>query len=49
MEKKRIFNKKITKFSQILGILNNNFVPTLVQKFSRMKVCNALAFPILLL
>jgi hypothetical protein len=34
--------------SQILGILNNNFNPTLVQKFSKIKVYNALALPILL-
>jgi hypothetical protein len=30
--------KKLAKCSQILGILNNTFKPTLVQKFSRIKV-----------
>ena len=40
--------QKITKFSQILGILNNNFKQTLVQKFSRTKVYNELDLPILL-
>jgi hypothetical protein len=34
------------KFSQILGILNDIFKPTLVQKFSRIKVCNELALHI---
>jgi hypothetical protein len=33
--------QKVTKFSQILGILNNIFKPTLVQKISRIKLCNA--------
>ena len=33
----------VTKFSQILGILNNNFQPTLFQKYSRIEVYNALA------
>jgi len=37
--------QKVDKFSQILGILNNTFKPTLVQKFSRTKVYNALALP----
>jgi len=34
--------------AQILGILNNTFKPTLVQKLSRKKVYNALALSILL-
>ena len=38
----------LTKFSQILGIPNNAFKPNLFQKFSRIKVYNALAAPILL-
>jgi len=33
---------------KILGIPNNTFKPTLVQKFSRIKVYNALFLPILL-
>ena len=41
-------NKKLEKFTQILGILNNNFRPSMFQKFSIIKVCNALAVPILL-
>ena len=40
--------KELANFSQILGILNNIFKQTLVQKFSRIKVYNALAFHILL-
>ena len=36
---------KLAKFSEILGILNNIFKRSSVQKFSRMKVCNALAVP----
>jgi len=40
--------KRIAKFSQKLGNLNNTFKPTLVQKCSRIKVYNALAVPILL-
>ena len=35
----------LAKFAQILGILNNNFKPTLVQKFSRIRVYNALDLP----
>jgi hypothetical protein len=38
----------LTKFAQILEILNSIFKPTLDQKFSRIKVYNALALPILL-
>jgi hypothetical protein len=37
-----------TKVAHILGILNNTFKPTLVQKSSRIKVYNALTLPILL-
>jgi uncharacterized protein YhhL (DUF1145 family) len=40
--------QKLVNFSQILGTLNNIFKPTLVQKFSRIKIYNALAFHILL-
>jgi len=43
---KSIF-KKPTKFAQILGNLNNNFKPTLVQKFSKIKVYNTLVLLIL--
>jgi hypothetical protein len=35
--------QKPTKVAQILGIINNTFKPTLVQKFSRGKLYNALA------
>ena len=38
----------VAKFAQILGILNNNFKQTLVRKFSRIKMYNALDIPILL-
>jgi hypothetical protein len=34
---------KLAKCSQILGILNNTFKPTLVQQYSQIKVYNALA------
>ena len=37
-ENKKDFQQKVTKFSEILGILNNTFKPNLVQKFSRIKV-----------
>jgi hypothetical protein len=40
--------QKGTKFAQILGILNNTFRPSSVQKSSRIKVYNALALSILL-
>jgi hypothetical protein len=38
----------LTKFAQILGIINSTFNPTLDQKFSRIKVYKALVLPILL-
>jgi hypothetical protein len=47
MKMKMMF-KKVAKFVQMLGILNNTFKPTLVKKFSKMKIYNALALPILL-
>jgi hypothetical protein len=40
--------QKLAKFAQTLGILNDTFKPSLVQKFSSIKVYNALALPILL-
>jgi hypothetical protein len=40
--------QKVAKFAQVLGILNNIFKPTLVHKYSRTEVCNALAVRILL-
>jgi hypothetical protein len=40
--------QKIATFSYILGILNNSFEPTLLQTFSKIKVYNALAVPIVL-
>jgi hypothetical protein len=42
------FRQKVAKFSQILGILNSSFKPTLVQKSARIKAYTALALPILL-
>jgi hypothetical protein len=41
-------DKLLTKFAQILGILYSTFKPNLVQKFSRIKVYNVPAPPILL-
>jgi hypothetical protein len=35
---KRILNNKLPKFAQILGILNNTFKPTVIAKFSRIKI-----------
>jgi hypothetical protein len=40
--------QKLAKFAQILGIPNNTLQRTLVQKFSGIKVNNALVLPILL-
>jgi phage major head subunit gpT-like protein len=45
-ENDKAIQQKLAKFPQILGILN--IQPTLVQKFSRIKVYNAIAIPILL-
>jgi len=39
--------QKLAKFAQILGILQNTFKPTLVQKFSVIQVHNALSLPTL--
>jgi hypothetical protein len=39
------FQQKVAKLVQILGILNNTFKPTVVQKSSRITVYNALALP----
>jgi hypothetical protein len=39
---------KLATFSQTLGIINNIFKSTLVQKFSRKKIYNSLAVPSLL-
>jgi hypothetical protein len=39
--------QNLATFSPILGILNNNFKPTVVQKFSGIKLYNALAVSIL--
>jgi hypothetical protein len=38
----------LAKFVQILGILNSTLKTNLVDKYSRKKVCNALAVPGLL-
>jgi hypothetical protein len=40
--------QKLSKFAQIPRILNNTFKPSLIQKFSTIKVYNSLAPPILL-
>jgi hypothetical protein len=48
MEMKKDSQQKLAKFAPILGIVNNPFKPTWVQKSSRKKVPNALALPILL-
>ena len=40
--------QNLAKYAKTLGILNNNFKPTLVLKFSRIKVHNSLAVHILL-
>jgi len=45
MKIKMVFEKKLAKCAQIPGILNNNFKPTLIKKFSRAKVYNALSPP----
>jgi hypothetical protein len=37
--------QKLAKFAQILGILHNTFKPTLIQKFSIIKVYSILALP----
>jgi hypothetical protein len=41
-------NHKTSKTAQLLGILNNTFKPTLIQKFSRIKVYNVLNLQIIL-
>jgi hypothetical protein len=38
-----MFKNKLSKLAQILEIINNNFKPILLQKFSRIQVYNALA------
>jgi hypothetical protein len=47
-ETEKVIQQKLAKVSEILGILNNIFEPTLVQKFSRIKVCYTLGLLILL-
>ena len=44
----RIFNKNYKDLLKYWKLLKNSFKPTLAQKFSRIKVYNALALPILL-
>jgi hypothetical protein len=41
-------SQKVAKCAQVLGILNNILKPNLVQKFSRIKVRNAVAVRIFL-
>jgi len=45
-ENEKAIQQKLAKFAQMLGILNIKL--TLVQKFSRIGLYNAFAFPILL-
>jgi len=40
--------QKLSKFAQILGILNNTLEPYLIHTLLRIKVYNALALPIIL-
>ena len=47
-ENETFIQQKLAKFAQTLGILNNTFKQTLVQRVSRIQVYKALAFPILL-
>jgi hypothetical protein len=47
-ENDKDFQQNVAKFAQKMGILNNTFKPTFVQKSSRIKIYNTLAFPILL-
>jgi hypothetical protein len=47
-ENEKDIQQKVAKFAQIVGIPNNTFKQSLVQKSSRVKVYNALALPILL-
>jgi len=48
MEMKKDIQQKLPKFAHILGILYNPFKPTRVQKYSRIKVYNALVLSVLL-
>jgi hypothetical protein len=41
-------HQKPAQFAQILGIINNTFKPTLVKKFSKIKIYTIRAFPFLL-
>jgi hypothetical protein len=47
-ENEKVVQQKLETFSKILGVLNNTFKQTLVQKFSTIKVYTALALPIIL-
>jgi hypothetical protein len=44
-ENEKDIQQNLAKFAQIRGILCSTFNPTLVQKFSRIKVFNALDLP----
>jgi hypothetical protein len=43
----KIIFKKLTKFAQIMGILNKTFKPTLVQKISKIKLHNTMVLLLL--
>ena len=47
-ENEKDIQQKLAKFTKIRGILNSIFKPTLVPKFSRVKVYNELSFAVLL-
>jgi hypothetical protein len=47
-EEKDILHSKITKFLQILGLLNNTLKPYLVQRSKRLKLYKTLTLPTLL-
>jgi len=42
-ENKKVTQQKLATFYKILGVLNNTFKATFIQKFSKIKLHNALA------
>jgi len=47
-ETEKNIQQKLSKFAQKLGIINSTFKPNLIQKFSRIKVYDAMVLPIIL-
>jgi hypothetical protein len=47
-QEEKDIHSKITKFLQILGLLNNTLKPSLVQRGTRLKLYKTLALPTLL-